>query len=95
MKSSAPLTTVSVLVCLLVGVVEPVGALHEHHEPLQTLGVDAVHRHGVVLQGLLVPEALAAQRADERHLSALLLPRVFLLVFFFSIYKKKVALRAA
>ena len=68
--------------------VQPVGSLHQHHQPLQALGVDGVKLHGVLLQGVFVSEALLTQRAD--HIGTfvrLLLPGIFLLVFFLGICK--------
>ena len=55
------------LVLVVLGVVEPVAALHEHHEPLQSLRVDAVNGHGVVLQRLLVLEPFLAEGAGHRR----------------------------
>ena len=57
---------------MFVCVVEPMGALHEHHQPLQSLGVDAVDLHGVFLQGVLVLEPLLAEGAVHDTLLPLL-----------------------
>ena len=68
--------------------VEPVGSLHQHHQPLQSLRIDGVELHGVLLQGVFVSESLLTQRTD--HIGTfvrLLLPGIFLLVFFLGICK--------
>ena len=68
--------------------VEPVGSLHQHHQPLQSLRVDGVELHGVLLQGVFVSESLLTQRTD--HIGPfvrLLLPGIVLLVFFLGICK--------
>ena len=84
------LTTILSFIILagVLDAVEPVGALHQHHQPLQPLGVDGVELHGVLLQGVFVSESLLTQRTD--HIGTfvrLLLPGIFLLVFFLGICK--------
>ena len=61
------LTTILSFIILagVLDAVEPVGALHQHHQPLQALGVDGVQLHGVLLQGVFVSEPLLTQRADH------------------------------
>ena len=64
------------------------GSLHQHHQPLQALRVDGVELHGVLLQGVFVSEPLLTQGTD--HIGPfvrLLLPGIFLLVFFLGICK--------
>ena len=84
------LTTIFIFILLasILDAVQPMGALHQHHQPLQPLGVDGVELHGVLLQGVFVSESLLTQRTD--HIGTfvrLLLPGIFLLVFFLGICK--------
>ena len=85
------LTTILSFIILagVLDAVEPVGSLHQHHQPLQALGVDGVELHGVLLQLRLVAEPLLAQRADHLgSLVRLLLLGILLLVFSLRICKK-------
>ena len=67
--------------------VEPVGSLHQHHQPLQSLSIDGMKLHGVLLQSIFVFEPFLAEWADHISSFRLLFPGIFLLVFFLGICK--------
>jgi hypothetical protein len=53
--------------------VEPVGLFDKQHEPFQTLGVDVVHRGGVLLHLGPVGETVLAQGTTQSLVARLLL----------------------